>query len=171
MILTHLKSEAYRMHVPKWAVAPTSGAGAGTYGGRANRIGVEALYLSLDALTALAEYQQTSALLPPGLMVAYQIDVYPIVDFREGYNPKHWGPLWKDFFCDWRSLFFNRRIEPPSWEIGDEVIAAGAKGIMFQSVLTRGTNVVLYTAELADPESITIYDPSNDLPKNQDSWS
>jgi RES domain-containing protein len=60
MILTHLKSEAYRMHVPKWAVAPTSGAGAGTYGGRANRIGVEALYLSLDALTALAEYQQTS---------------------------------------------------------------------------------------------------------------
>lgn len=37
---------AYRMHVPRWAVAPTSGAGAGKHGGRANRQGVEALYLA-----------------------------------------------------------------------------------------------------------------------------
>ena len=28
---------AYRMHAPKWAVSPSSGAGAGKHGGRANR--------------------------------------------------------------------------------------------------------------------------------------
>lgn len=49
MILTNLNSTtAYRMHMPKWAVAPTSGAGAASYGGRLNRPGIEALYLSLD---------------------------------------------------------------------------------------------------------------------------
>jgi RES domain-containing protein len=36
---------AYRMHLPRWAVSPMSGAGASKHGGRANRPGVEALYL------------------------------------------------------------------------------------------------------------------------------
>lgn len=31
---------AYRLHVPKWAVAPLCGAGAARHGGRANRPGV-----------------------------------------------------------------------------------------------------------------------------------
>ena len=42
MILTDLSSvTAYRMHTPKWATAPTSGAGAATHGGRANRPGIQ----------------------------------------------------------------------------------------------------------------------------------
>ncbi|MDI1339520.1 MAG: RES domain-containing protein [Burkholderiaceae bacterium] len=48
------------MHVPRWAVAPTSGAGAGKHGGRANRPGVDALYLALETATAIREYQQVS---------------------------------------------------------------------------------------------------------------
>ena len=44
---------AYRMHAPKWAVAPTSGAGAGKHGGRANRPGVDAIYLALETPTAI----------------------------------------------------------------------------------------------------------------------
>lgn len=53
MIFTALDTVAYRVHDPKWAYAPTSGAGAGSHGGRANRPGISALYLSLvnDALT------------------------------------------------------------------------------------------------------------------------
>ena len=44
MILTDLRSvTAYRMHMPKWATAPMSGAGTATHGGRANRPGVQAL--------------------------------------------------------------------------------------------------------------------------------
>lgn len=54
----------YRMHVPRWAVAPTSGAGAAKYGGRANRPGVEALYLAMKTETAIQEFQQVSTLLP-----------------------------------------------------------------------------------------------------------
>lgn len=57
MIFTHLKGiTAYRMHKPVWATMPISGAGAGKHGGRVNRLGVSALYLSLDAPTAIVEY-------------------------------------------------------------------------------------------------------------------
>ena len=58
----------YRMHVPRWAVAPTSGAGAGKHGGRVNRSGLDALYLAMETETAIREYQQVSTLLPPGTL-------------------------------------------------------------------------------------------------------
>jgi RES domain-containing protein len=44
MILTRLDAlTVYRMHTPKWAFAPTSGAGAAQHGGGANRPDVAAL--------------------------------------------------------------------------------------------------------------------------------
>jgi hypothetical protein len=48
----------HRYHTPKWASRPTSGAGAAAEGGRFNRPGVEALYLSRAPQTALEEYKQ-----------------------------------------------------------------------------------------------------------------
>ena len=60
---------AYRMHTSKWASTPTSGAGAATHGGRANRPGTHALSMALEADTAVSEYQQVSPLMPPGTLV------------------------------------------------------------------------------------------------------
>ena len=173
MILARLDNvTAYRMHAPKWAVAPTSGAGAAKHGGRVNRPGVEALYLALEAGTASQEYQQISTLLPPGTLTSYKLTAEPVVDFRQGYIASSWEPYWEDFYCDWRELWFNQRIEPPSWVIGDAVAAAGAKGILFPSQLSDGgTNLVLYPEALADTDSIVVYDPGQALPKNQDSWA
>jgi RES domain-containing protein len=166
------KVTAYRMHVPKWAVAPTSGAGAGRHGGRANRIGLNALYLALDVDTAVREYQQISPLMPPGTLVSYQLTVDPIVDFTGGYQSGKWSALWEDFFCDWRGCWFNQRIEPPSWVIGDEVIAAGAKGILFRSRLSPdGVNLVLYVDEFESTDRLEVYDPQRSLPQNQSSWT
>lgn len=48
---------AYRLHVPKWAVAQTSSAGVAKHGGRATRPGVEVLYLAIDTETAVRGYQ------------------------------------------------------------------------------------------------------------------
>ncbi len=173
MILTRLVNlTAYRMHLPKWAVAPTSGAGAARHGGRANRPGVPALYLALDVETAIKEYQQVSTLLPPGTLVSYQVTVDKVVDFRAGYAAAQWDPLWEDFHCDWRDLWFNQRIEPPSWVIGDEVIAAGARGILFPSRISAGgANLVLYPETFQVTDSLTVFDPGQALPRNQDSWS
>lgn len=169
MILTALDAIAYRVHDPKWAYAPISGAGAGKHGGRANRPGVNAIYLSLELETALAEYRQTDALLQPALMVSYEISVGPVVDFRGGFA-SGWDPLWQDFYCDWRRMVFNEGIEPPSWVIGDQVLAAGAKGIVFRSVLTGGANLVLYNDALAAGDRLAAHDPRHALPRNQDSW-
>ena len=97
MIFTRLRSiTAYRMHQPVWATRPTSGAGAGRHGGRANRPGVDALYLALDEATAIAEYRQLSSLLPPGTLVAYTLSVATVVDFTGGYTAS-WPPLWQEF--------------------------------------------------------------------------
>ena len=73
MILTGSIAAVYRMHTPKWAVSPMSGAGAASFGGRANRPGVPALYLALEVDTAVREYQQVSTLLPPGTLVSYEV--------------------------------------------------------------------------------------------------
>jgi RES domain-containing protein len=172
MILTDLGPlTAYRMHAPKWATAPTSGAGAATYGGRANRPGTAALYLALEAETAVREYQQLSRLMPPGTLVSYTVRLAPVVDFRGGYDSARWSELWEEFYCDWRGLWFNQRIEPPSWVLADDAIAAGAKGIVFMSSLApSGSNLVLYTDALTADDLLQVYDPAGVLPKNQDSW-
>lgn len=169
MILTSFVSNAFRVHDPKWAFAPVSGAGAARYGGRANRKGVNALYLSLELETALAEYKRLDALMPPALMVGYEVKVDPVVDFRGGYTTA-WDPIWQEFNCDWRSMLFNDKIEPPSWLIGDLVLAAGAKGILFDSSMTDGSNLVLYNDTLEGTDFVRPYDPNHALPRDQLSW-
>lgn len=110
--------------------------------------------------------------MPPGTLVSYNLTAAPIVDFTSGYESGKWSPLWEeDFYCDWRHCWFNERIEPPSWILGDEVVSSGAKGILFNSRLTPdGTNLVLYTQPLDSTDHLEVYDPHNALPKNQSSW-
>jgi hypothetical protein len=67
-------------------------------------------------------------------------------------------------------MHFNEGIEPPSWVIGDQVPATGAKGILFKSILTGGTNLVLYNDALTPTDSLAVHDRNRALPKNQDSW-
>ncbi|WP_372614644.1 RES family NAD+ phosphorylase [Halomonas sp.] len=165
-----MECPAYRVHVPRWAYAPTSGAGAAEHGGRLNRPGLPALYLALDATTALEEYRQLSSLMPPGLVVSYEVQIAKVVDFSEGYTPE-WDPLWEELTCDWRRLWFNDRIEPPSWLLADAALEAGATGILFPSLANPGwTNLVLYTEALASRDVLSVHDPAGNLPKNQRSW-
>ena len=172
MILTAWAGVAYRMLSPKWAVAPTSGAGAAREGGRANRPDLHALYMSLDAPTAMHEYKQSSSLLPPGTVVSYSVRLSRIVDFSDGYRSGDWDPLWADFVCDWRELWFNQHIEPPSWELADQALGAGAQGILFRSqVAPPGINLVVYTESLTADDHLSAYDPRGDLPRTQDSWA
>ena len=171
-VLDRFSAICSRVLTPKWAHDPVSGAGAALRGGRANRPGVDALYLALDVHTAVAEYQQLSPLMPPGTLVNYEVSFGPVVDFRAGYVRGPWNPLWQDFFCEWRGLVFDQNIEPPSWVLGDLVMAAGAKGILFGSRLVPGgINLVLYTGHLNDADILKPYDPGQFLPKNADSWN
>ena len=95
-------SNYYRYLTPKWAYLPLSGAGAASAGGRFNRPGVEALYLSAEPETALAEYKQGSSLPKPATLVAYEIELADVVDLSAGYDADHWSSSWADWSCDRR---------------------------------------------------------------------
>ncbi|KFF50676.1 hypothetical protein GY26_00765 [Gammaproteobacteria bacterium MFB021] len=169
--LPHFASAAYRVHDPKWAFMPTSGDGAGDHGGRLNRVGVPALYLSLDEATAVAEYKQLSALMPPGLIVSYEVDVASVIDFRAGYSGA-WDPLWQELYCDWRRMWFNERVEPPTWLLGDMALEVGARGILFPSqARPEGINLVLFTEALDSQDSLRVFDPRGQLPRDPSSWT
>jgi hypothetical protein len=106
----------------------------------------------------------------PGLIVSYPITVDTIVDLRGGFGAAR-DALWQDFYCDWSKLHFNDGIEPLTWIIGDQVLAASGKGTLFaSSIRPGGTNLVLYNDELTDTDSVVAHDPNHMLPKNQDSW-
>jgi RES domain-containing protein len=119
----------------------------------------------------MREYQQLSPLVPPGTLVSYTIQVEKVVDFRGGYIAGAWSPLWEEFYCDWRDLWFNKRIESPSWVLADEVIEAGACGLLFRSMVAPGgTNLVVFVDSMRSADKLEVYDPAGALPRNQDSW-
>lgn len=84
-------------------------------------------------------------------MVSYLISANPVLDFRVGYVSDLWTPLWGKYFRDWRELQFNQRIEPPSWVLGDEAIAAGVKVVLFPSQVRQGGNNLVRYIDVLGP--------------------
>ena len=85
------KDVFHRYLTPKWAFLPISGAGAAADGGRFNRPGVEALYLSVSAQTALEEYRQGASITPPATLAAYTRFCRKILCWLSA--PYHWAQL------------------------------------------------------------------------------
>lgn len=161
----------YRYLTPRWAYVPLSGAGAATGGGRFNRPGVEALYLSAEPETALAEYRQGSSLPKPATLVAYEIALIDVIDLSAGYDPARWSAEWADWDCDWRWLARIEHEVPPSWRLGDEAIRSGAPGLLFPSIhRADGTNLVVFGANLTTDDRLAVHDPDGALPRDQRSW-
>lgn len=161
----------YRLLTPRWAHAPASGAGAAQFGGRFNREGVAALYLSRHVVTAATEYQQDELLMPPGTLVAYRIALTAVADLSGGFAQGDWDALWEDWHCDWRRLALAEHIEPPSWLLGDMVREQGVMGILFPSIKHNGgVNLVVYPDLLQAADELAPFDPNNDLPRDQSSW-
>ena len=91
MKITRIGPDAvyHRYLTPRWAFLPTSGAGAAGDGGRFNRPGVEALYLSEAPQTALEEYRQGATITPPATLAGYKITLEEVADLSEGFDPNH----------------------------------------------------------------------------------
>lgn len=168
MILTTLgKSEdvaCYRVISPAYASAPLSGMGAARQGGRFNRPSQEALYLSLDDATALAEYKQDNPWLRPGTICTFFVNGLHVADLSAGFDAERWPLLWADFVVDWRAEWFGRSSEPPTWYMADDVVAAGLDGILFPSqARPGGTNLVIYRSSARLASQLRVYDPDGAL--------
>ncbi|WP_245266661.1 RES domain-containing protein [Mesorhizobium sp. LNHC252B00] len=100
----------HRYLTPKWAFLPTSGAGAAIDGGRFNRPGVEALYLSRAPQTALEEYKQGASITPPATLAAYKITLSEVADLSHRFDPNVWDSAWREWDYAWRQI--ARRMNP-----------------------------------------------------------
>lgn len=162
---------AFRANKPEWAYAPLSGAGAAKAGGRFNRQGIEALYLSLEKLTALDEYQQMQPSLPPCTLCQYALGIRGMVDLRQLSHGDPWDASWQLWMTDWRAEWFNKRVTPITWMLGDMVMEQGYKGIIFPSVVhAGGTNLVVFKDMLEPDDRLEVFDDGL-LPDDRLSWS
>lgn len=173
--LLEIQGPLLSRHHPAWSFSPISGDGAAIRGGRFNRKGEQALYLSLDVITAVGECMQglTRRLLPH-IMCEYDVDCGDIADLRtNGSRSRHRMDL-ADLACPWLTYQLAGK-EAPSWLVADRLRAAGYAGLVVQSFVPGATemnhNLVLWKWGPKLPHRVQVYDPSGRLPKNQLSWS
>ena len=170
---------AYRAHNPRWAYAPTSGAGAKRHGGRFNRKGLSTLYLSLDINTAWLEAQQG---LPfkaqPMTLVAYRVDCEPVADLTDSAGLAAAGIDPAALACPWEDLA-SRGQTPPSWALADRLIAAGIRGARVPSFAPASNpapdapprrNLVLWRWRSEPPCVVRVIDDFGRLPQDDASW-
>lgn len=91
---------AYRAHHPNWSWTPLSGEGARRHGGRFNRPGVPALYLSRDPSTAIREASLGFGnRFPPLTLVTYDIACANIADLSTPCQLKKLKVVAADLAC------------------------------------------------------------------------
>ena len=156
----------YRALNPIYAREPMSGRGAEIYGGRFNKKGVSALYLSISVMTALREANQVGSLQPTTL-VSYEADIERIFDTRDGAALKSEGmnlpmladPTWRDQMKatgEAETQAFARRLS-----------MAGYHGLLVKSFAPgageNDFNLVLWTWSDAPPARMSLIDDENRL--------
>lgn len=142
---------------PRYQRSPLSGEGARLHGGRWNRQGVAALYLSRNYHTAVAEYQQD--LVRPGMLAPIAIESDRIANLTRLVAAARSD--------DWARVV-KAGGEPESWSLADALIGAGVHGALVPSRRDkRGHNLVLWrwraAVEAGQGASLTLLDPDRVL--------
>ncbi len=170
----HFAGVAYRAHDPRWSFQPLSGEGARLHGGRFNRPGMPALYLSLSPTTALAEANRGfTRKLEPTTLVAYDVDCELIGDLTDDSFRREYRVEPTEIVCDWLN-YRLRGEQAPSWQLADRLMASGLNGILALSQVAGASeadvNLVLWRWSARPPCRITVHDPAGRLPKSGKSW-
>ena len=73
-------------------------------------------------------------------------------------------PLWADFAVDWRSEWFDKSVEPPTWHMADDAVEAECDGILFPSQARHGgTHLVVFRSSGRPASQLHVYDPADVL--------
>jgi RES domain-containing protein len=160
------KGYLYRALNPIYAREPLSGRGAELYGGRFNRKGTPALYMSLSVMTALREANQAGSLQPTTL-VSYDGDIERVFDCRddaalaaEGVDAEMLAdPTWRDQM--------KTSGEATTQAFAHKLATAGYRGLLVKSFAAGATNddfnLVLWTWSDTAPCRLTLVDDENRL--------
>lgn len=152
-ILAPLTGRFWRMLGIRWQHRPLE-SGSHLTGGRWNRVGTPALYLSADYGTAIEELHQD--IIRPGTLVAFDVEARAVADLTQADGAVT--------TCLWRDIYGVRREVPPSWSLAQDLIAAGADGALVPSVQNPGgRNLVLWrwhaAAAPGEGAALTLLDP------------
>lgn len=164
----------WRVLTPRWASRPLSGEGAAIHGGRWNRNGTPALYLSEPGMfggpvsTAWAEFQQ--GLTPRiGTVAPYELRIERLVDLTVAATRDFLGFSEADMACPWKEVFVAGG-DPPTWAMAERLRSLDVQAARVPSVVMHGgVNVVVW--EMDDRTcDVRVIDPDSALPVDQASW-
>ena len=144
----HIQAVVYRAHDPRWAWTPLSGEGARRRGGRFNRLGLAALYLSFSLPAAVREVSPIGRRMQPLVLCAYEVDVDPVFDALDPSEMAAHSVRKAEIDClTWRDDMFSGRM-PASHALADRLISAGFAGMRVGSYALgasdRDVNLVLW---------------------------
>jgi RES domain-containing protein len=165
----------YRAHDPRWASSPTSGGGAALQGGRFNRTGQPALYLSTNFVCAVLEYcQGVLERLQPVLACRYSVNVDSIADLSSSEARSTLGVELEQLACPW-ALIAAHGNSPPSWTLADRLQRDGYAGILVPSFVSHAPrdslNLILWKWGAHPPQQVCVIDDDGRLPRDRRSWT
>jgi RES domain-containing protein len=157
---------AYRAHKPRRSWSPLSGDGARRHGGRFNRIGVPALYLSLQPLTAIQEALGLGRFQPITLC-AYEVDAEPIFDsVNQRARAAHAVTDRELDVPGWRDEMLVG-VTPASQALADRLVNAGYVGMRVRSFAAEAQpgdlNLVLWRWSNRRPSRVVVIDDEGRL--------
>lgn len=162
-----IQAVVYRAHDPRWAWTPLSGEGARRRGGRFNRLGLPALYLSFSVSADIREVSPIGRRMQPLVLCAYEADVEPVFDaFDPSERAAHCVSQAEIDCPAWRHDMFSGRT-PASQALADRLIGAGFAGMRFGSYALGATggdiNLVLWRWSDELPRRVALIDEENRL--------
>jgi RES domain-containing protein len=143
-------------------------------GGRFNPVGTPALYTALRFETAWLEAQQAFPFkAQPMTLCAYDVDCEDVLDLTDPATLTAHGITPAELACPWKDLS-TRGINPPSWLIGERLLATGITGIVVPSfakgAVQADINVVFWDWGPNLPHQVRVIDDDQRLPRNATSW-
>ncbi|WP_419741236.1 RES family NAD+ phosphorylase [Ruegeria sp.] len=162
----------FRAHNPRWSWSPLSGDGAAICGGRFNAIGMQTLYTSEHASTALLEASPLGRPFQPLTLISYSVqaeiidacdrDVLAEFDASEAVLA----------YANWEEDMLSGRT-PPQHELAKRLIEQGVQGMRVPSFARNATardiNLVFWDWSTAGA-TIRVIDDEGRLPRDQSSW-
>ncbi len=109
--------------------------------------------------------------MPPATLTAYRVTIQEVVDLSGGYDPALWAADWAAWDCDWKQIARIQDLTPPSWRLGDKIVATGHRAVLFPSLRhPGGVDLAILPAALTAADHVVAHDPDNLLPRDRSSW-